>query len=319
MLNQDHCDGVFDEIARLFAMLDTPVAELRVYEKIIARTRECATVSEIFLPIDVPTAIASALQLGERVTSQSAAICTLLWAGADLMDDASDGDGRDDWGISDHQLALLYTNLLATLPHLVLTSDDVSEAGRARCSAAIADALWNMSHGQFADLGCATEVRNCEDSLAVIRQKTGAEVALFASIPALLAGLPEQDVAAWRMFGMQFGSMVQLFTDIRSTFDESPVSDLLRGKRTLPVMRTLATLPETSRNCLERDLAKLAAGNREPLTRVIESMHAASAAFSSLMHVELFRYRAAAALPVPLENYPRIHPLRRLLRSLMVI
>ena len=115
MLNQDHCDGVFDEIARLFAMLDTPVAELRVYEKIIARTRECATVSEIFLPIDVPTAIASALQLGERVTSQSAAICTLLWAGADLMDDASDGDGRDDWGISDHQLALLYTNLLVSL------------------------------------------------------------------------------------------------------------------------------------------------------------------------------------------------------------
>lgn len=316
MICGTHGPAVFSAIRALLTALDVPARQAALYERMVAGVEDCAARTSLFMPIDVPVAVGLAHDLDESAVHQAAAACTLLWAGADLMDDIADGDARDDWDASPHQLALLYTNLLATLPHLVI---DGSDAG-GMFSARLAETLWLMSLGQFDDLESERCVAGADDYLALIAHKTGAEVAFFASAPALLAGLPQAVDEAWQRFGVQFGCMVQLFTDIQSTFDAGPGNDLRRRKRTLPVLYTCEALAPDARLAFEQDLIQAAAtGGDEALPRLFERMHACAAVRESLTRVELFRYRAAAALPVPLESLAGEHPLRRLLKSCSIL
>lgn len=321
MICAEYVPGIFAEIDELLRALATPPRQQQVYDRIMRRVEQYALSTELFMPVDVPASICAVHALDRRVLCKSAAACTLLWAGADLMDDASDGDATEDWGVSDHQLALMYTNLLATLPQLIVSDFGGEGAlpGAAAFGVAIADTLWRMSNGQFDDLESHAVVQTSADYFAVIGGKTGAEIALFASAPAMLAGLPDATIAAWREFGMQFGCMVQLFSDIQSTFVEATRNDLTRGKRTLPVTHTLESLGPAERAMFERDLELVAAGAADAGARAVERMHDSSAVFYSLSRVELLRYRAAAALPIALDELDREHPFRRLLTSLSVV
>lgn len=307
--------AVFDRIRTLFDELAVPPRQRPLYLRILTRVEQVATRASLFMPIDVPVAVAAAHGLEPDYAHQAAAAATLLWAGADLMDDASDGDLDTDWDATPHQLALLYTNLLATLPHLVVT--DTPPAARFRQR--VAETLWVMSHGQFDDLESATSVRTADDYCALIARKTGMEIAFCAAAPAVLADLPGTVDDAWQHFGLQFGCMVQLFSDICSTFEQGPRSDLRRGKRTLPVLVTLAALDDDVRPCFEDELARTAAGDDAAQACAIARMHGCAAVRESLMRVELFRYRAAAALPIALDSLPPEHVLRRLLKSCSVV
>ena len=284
---------------------------MQLYAHAIDRVEATARRAEVFLPIDLPWAIAAALNLDNNITLRTCASTTMLWAGADLMDDIADGDLDDnDWQASPQQLALIYTNLLATLPHLV-HPDLVSPMFSQR----LAETLLLMSHGQFADLESVASVHSEADYLSVIGHKAGAEAAFFAGAPLMLAGRPKAEIEQWESFGFLVGCMVQLFSDIHGTFVESSRNDLLHGKRTLPVLHALDKLAPQARAEFVAHLEQLVGGTADLLPKAAAYMHECSSARYALREVERFRYQAAAALPIQLRQLSGEHPLRRLLKS----
>ncbi len=311
MLCDDRRDALFSTVRDMLSACGIPRRQADVFERVIARSERTATRCEVFLPADLPFAVAAAAGIGEDVATRAAAVATVIWSGADLMDDAADGDLRlDDWGASSHQLALVYTNLLATLPHLMV--EDAPSQGFSRC---LAESLWLMSHGQFSDLESATAVQRGEDYLDVIALKTGAEAAFFAQLPLLMAAAPEPTRRPWETFGLHIGCMLQLFSDIYGTLIDEPGNDLLRGKRTLPVTHALTMLDGPDRDAFVAALVRVGSGDREPLPWLIERMQECGSAQAALVQLERFRFRAAATLPVALDEFPRSHPLWRLLKS----
>jgi geranylgeranyl pyrophosphate synthase len=170
-----------------------------------------------------------------------------------------------------------------------------------------------MSIGQFADLSGGESVRNIEQYLSLVRLKTGAETALFASSPAILAGESSAVVRRWARFGEAYGCMAQVFSDTASAITAPPDSDLLRGKRSLPVLRALDMLRGPRRAAFIGDLALAARGDAAAVDRAVARMAELRTVRFSLAYVEVLRHRAAAALPAALCDFDLEHPLRRMM------
>lgn len=315
--------GLLDEVLQtargLIMRLSSPGAYRGLLLRAIAEVRRSAKRSQTFLPIDLPFAAASALSRPRREARIAAAACTLLWAGADLMDDHTDDDLPPCWRNTPlAQLALVWTNLLATFPHLLVT-----EMGRPECLATFhreaSRALWRMSDGQFTDVSGGEMVRTARDYLHLVRLKTGAETALFASCPAILSGAPARVVRRWAKFGEVYGCMAQTYSDTISALAMSRHNDLLRGKRSLPVLHAVEVLSGRARAAFTKDLASAACGDMSAAKRAIEQMSALGAVRAALAYVEVLRHRAAAALPAKLSELEIGHPIRRLMWSFSVI
>jgi geranylgeranyl pyrophosphate synthase len=195
----------------------------------------------------------------------------------------------------------------------------VQEKSLARFSQLVSQTLWEMSRGQFADLGGAHSIRSKEDYSCVIELKTGAEIGLFASAPAVLGGLPDHQIKAWSAFGVAYGCMSQLFTDILSAFSEPPANDLMGGKRTLPVLCTLDLLEAEERDAFERDLTVAASGDILAVKKVKRRMTEKRAILYCLLGVEDLRWRAVKYLPLRLTDLAVNHPLRSILRRFSIL
>ncbi len=323
MIYANRADDVFDTIATLLDRIDATGPYRSLFDRALHEVRRCANAGASFLAIDMPMAVAEALKRPPVEQQIAAAACTLLWSGADLMDDAADGELGPAWeDVSPHQLALVSANLLSTLPHLVVTvlrDVGAQEKSLARFSQLVSQTLWEMSRGQFADLAGAQSIRSKEDYGDLIELKTGAEIALFASAPAVLGGLPDNQIEAWSAFGEIYGCMAQLFTDISSAFSESPANDLLNGKRTLPVLCTLDLLKGTARKAFEQDLIAAASGDIIALKNVKRCMTEKGAIFYCLLGVEDLRWRAINCLPLRLTDLAIDHPLRSILKRFSIL
>lgn len=313
--------------AAVFATIDLLLDELRpappyraLFDLALGRVREAAGAADLFLPIDLPVAVAGVLDRPPRERQAAAAASTLLWSGADLMDDAADGELDDAWaGVPASRIALVATNLLATLPHLVVGRLDPDDDGPAALySQAVSRTLFAMSDGQAADLDSANRVHGIDDYIALVRRKSAAEFGLFAATPAILAGADSGTVAAWTRFGFAYGTMVQVFSDTVSSIVEGPRNDLLRGKRTLPVLHVLERTRDEHHASFVADLDRAAEGDQAALEHVIDAMSRHGAVRASLEKIELLRFRAAKALPVALADLPQDHALRVLMRACSV-
>ncbi len=317
-----------DDSAAVFALIDHQIDELRpapayreLFDLALGSLRESAEACEIFLPVDLPMAVADVLHRPAHERHVAAAASTLLWAGADLMDDAADGELPEAWsGIPASRIALVATNLLATLPHLVVGRLDPDRDGPvALYGQAVSRTLFAMSDGQAADLDSAGCVRSTEDYIALVRRKSAAEFGLFAATPAILAGADAETVAGWTRFGFAFGTMVQVFSDTVSSLTHGPRNDLRSGKRTLPVLHVLERAGDEDHASFAADLDSAASGDQAALERAIETMTRHGAVRASLETVELLRFRAAKALPATLTDFPNDHPLRRLLTACSIV
>jgi len=317
LIHLQHSEAVFSMIEDLLDDLG-PADEYRaLFAKALTAVRAAADASEIFIPIDLPMAVADVIGRSQMEGAISAAASTLLWAGADLMDDAADGELGQDWdGVSRSQIALVSTNLLSTLPHLLVGGVDFTDgAVSAAYSQAVSRTLFVMSEGQSADLDSPRSVRTIDDYMALVRRKTGAEFALFASTPAILAGADDETIGAWVKFGFAYGAMSQVFSDTVSSVNDGTRSDLRNGKRTLPVLHTLAQISDDDRTSLARDLDLAARGDDPAVSRVIDAMTSAGAIRFSLERIEVLRFRAAQALPVKISTLAPTHAIRSLMGS----
>ena len=315
MIYQGEADAVFAAIEDVLAVRGAGSPYATLFRRAVGNAKAKAERGDFFLPLDVPLAVGDAIGRPREERIAAATVATLLWTGADLMDDYADGDIGEEWsGTTEHELALVWTNLLATLPHLPLAT----HLDGACLSRGIAELLWTMSEGQFTDLGGRSRIQTISDYLTMVRKKTGAEVGWFASLPASLGQLPAADIGAWTRFGEELGSMIQVVSDVLSTLDEGASGDLRRGKRTLPVLHALIALPCGEADLFAEDLLAAEAGDLVAARRARAAMERCGATRAALSSAELFRYRAAAAIPIKLTTIAFEHPLRTLLRSFSV-
>jgi geranylgeranyl pyrophosphate synthase len=317
VIHQSHADAVFATVAALLDDL-APAAEYRLlFDQATAAVRRAAEGASIFPPVDLPMAVGEAMGLEPEQAQVAATACTLLWSGADLMDDAADGQLGEEWkDVSPARIALVATNLLATLPHLLVGRRDAGGGAISSAwSLAVSRTLFTMSEGQWSDLGGAGVVATTEQYMAMVRRKTGAEFALFASAPALLAGADAETIGAWVRFGMAYGTMSQVFSDTLSTLVEGPRNDLLSGKRSLPVLETLAILCDSEHARFLAELDSAESGDESAVARAIETMTTSGALKKALEIGELLRHRAMQALPAGRAGAGLSEALRILLTS----
>jgi geranylgeranyl diphosphate synthase type I len=140
--------------------------------------------------------------------------------------------------------AIIAGDALATLAIQLLLEDPTPE--RVAATASLAAATQAMIAGQADDMAFEKRAEvSVAECLAMEAGKTGALLACAASLGAVLAGAPEPVAEALHDFGAHLGAAFQAIDDLLGIWGESaatgkPVgSDLLRGKKTLPVATAL--------------------------------------------------------------------------------
>ncbi len=201
--------------------------------------------ASIHLPLLVHAAVAG----DDLPAVPLAAACTLLWAGAELYDDLTDGDLAACWRESaPHEIVFTATAVGAVLPPAMIAGLSAPWERRERMLADLADGLLRMFGGQALDLrftDCA-EPDPAEVEASVIG-KNGAPKALFAGLAAGLAGAPAETAAAYVKFAAALGVIYQLQSDHAELFFDEGCRDLVQGTRTLHVALCLHALSGQAR------------------------------------------------------------------------
>jgi geranylgeranyl diphosphate synthase, type I len=166
-----------------------------------------------------------------------------------LHDDLMDGDverrhRRTVWSIWGSPAAILTGDALLALAHEVVLESPSPHAGRA--ALLLASTTRELTRGQVQDL--AFETRDdvtLEECLDMAGGKTGALLSASAAIGAVLAGAPEDTLAALTTFGAQVGLAFQLVDDVLGIWGDPAVTgkpvhnDLRSRKKSLPVTYAL--------------------------------------------------------------------------------
>lgn len=181
------------------------------------------------------------------------------------------------WSVWDDTTAILAGDAMLSLAHEVLADDGGPHAGDA--SLALARATREVIRGQARDV--EFEKRDdvtLAECLSMEADKTGALLAVSASIGAILAGAPRETVTGLDTFGAELGLAFQIVDDLLGIWGSPEVTgkavfaDLAAAKKTLLVVWSIenggdagADLAEwfathDARSVIEHDELKRAAG-----------------------------------------------------------
>jgi geranylgeranyl diphosphate synthase type I len=173
-----------------------------------------------------------------------------------LHDDVMDGDRErrhrpTAWSLFGVGQAIVTGDALLVLAHQSLLEPPTPE--RERASVALTRATARMIAGQAEDLAFESRLDvSVEDCLEMCAHKTGALIAYASSVGAILSGAPETVVSSLERFGLHLGLAFQAVDDFlgiwgRPEATGKPVaSDLLSGKKTLPIVAALEALSKSA-------------------------------------------------------------------------
>ncbi len=254
------------------------------------------------LPLGLPAAelslaVYAAASGAEGRPLPLAGSCLCVYLGADLLDNVIDRELSARWiAAGPNQAILTGVTFLTPLAVTALSELDVPATQRALVQDALTDALLAMAAGQSADVAFEgrgdVTLADCE---AMVYAKSGVEFGCFARLGALLAGASPASCEAYATFGRELGTTAQLISDCADLTEGAEGKDLATGKRTLPVVYALSTLPEPDRTDL---LGHLAAAPREPARKhaARETLVAAGGLQFGALTAEVHRQRALTAL-----------------------
>lgn len=176
--------------------------------------------------------------------------CLCVYLGADVVDNVVDRELPERWLRHGPAQAMLAGGaFLAALAPVAIGELDTPDDVRLALRDALALALLAMLAGQSDDI--AFEGRDdvtLSASEAMLMGKSGAELAFLSRAGALLAGAPPDVCNAYATFGLHWGTMIQILSDCADLASDGEESrDLATGKRTLPILYTLATLSDPVR------------------------------------------------------------------------
>ncbi|MEB3328045.1 MAG: polyprenyl synthetase family protein [Candidatus Sericytochromatia bacterium] len=225
-------------------------AERALRSVVLPATRAAREVPE-WPPVALPLLVGDVLGLPADGAETVAAGCLLHFASADVIDDAQDGHlDPAHWPTWQGAVA---GGLAAQFLAQQVVMASVPPGERAAAAAALGGAGLAMALGQRLDLaqhGPLGAVGGEEEYLACARSKTGASIALFASLPAIAAGASLPTIVGLRGWGEAMGCALQLSSDVMDTLE--PASrDRGAGRITLVVQRAWARLGSADRPLLE--------------------------------------------------------------------
>jgi geranylgeranyl diphosphate synthase type I len=200
-----------------------------------------------------------------------------------LHDDLLDGDmerrhRRTVWAIWGAATAILTGDALLALAHEVLLESE--SPGAAKAAWMLASVTRELTRGQIQDLAFETRQDvTLDECLDMAGGKTGSLLSASTAIGAVLAGAPQETVAALSTFGAQFGLAFQLVDDVLGIWGDPAVtgkpvhSDLQSRKKSLPVTYAVGSTEHGS------ELAAWLAAPEEPdptsLARIADLIAAA--------------------------------------------
>ncbi len=137
------------------------------------------------------------------------------------------------------------------------------ETGSLRVLDILADAAATIAEGEVLQLTVARNLATDENTyLQVIRGKTAALFAAATEVGGVIAGRPEQEIAALRAYGDALGIAFQIVDDLldyggaSGTLGKNVGDDFRERKITLPLIKALAAADETERGFWQRTIEK---------------------------------------------------------------
>ncbi|MEB3285730.1 MAG: polyprenyl synthetase family protein [Candidatus Sericytochromatia bacterium] len=198
----------------------------------------------------LPSVVGGAFRLPPEQIEMLAAACLLVFAAADVIDDAQDGQLHSEWPSWKEAVSTGLT-LLFLAHQLALAS--APEERRGAVAAVLGGTVLSMSLGQQRDLsqtGTLDGLRTEADYLTCVRGKTGASVALFTVLPAVVSGAPAEVLSVLKGWGEAMGAALQVASDLMDAL--SPAGrDRRAGRPTLVVQRAWSRLAASDRPHLE--------------------------------------------------------------------
>jgi geranylgeranyl pyrophosphate synthase len=206
---------------------------------------KCARMPELYhASIHLPLLVHAAIAGDDAPAIPLAAACTLLWAGAELYDDLTDGDLGEAWReVPPFQVIFTATAIGAVMPPALVAALDVPWTRREGMLAELAGGLLRMFDGQSRDLALArgSDPGPAEVEASVVG-KNGAPKAFFAGLAAWMAGASPERRKACMQYALALGVVYQLQSDHYELFFDPQCRDLRQGTRTLHVAFGLQAL-----------------------------------------------------------------------------
>lgn len=177
-------------------------------------------------------------------TTPLAMATTLVYLGADLLDDLQDQELDAQWQqLPVAQVTMIAATLASALPALAIDELHIYGATKAQLHATLARGLCAMSFGQFQDL----EMKGADlVPLFQVKQslegKSGAECALFCLMGAQCAGASPSDFPHYATLGRALGTAMQLASDLHELLWKPYSPDLYEQVRSLPIAFCLHVL-----------------------------------------------------------------------------
>ena len=242
----------------------------------------------VTVPLDVYEAVSGSWQPAVPL----AAAATLIYLGADILDNVADRELLTRWdGWAIDEIVLAGAALLGSLSYLaldLLRERQVASAGRLYFLARrMATATWAMAGGQLQDIHQPRDSATPEAVEASVALKSGAEIRMVAGVAASLAIDDQATVTAYEEYGYALGIAAQLRSDCSDIWGSTPSADLTNGRHTLPIVHALAALSGDQRTNL---LAALRIARSDPGSHreVATQLAAAGGLKSAALQVELW-------------------------------
>jgi len=231
----------------------------------------------------------------EHQATAVAAAWFLLYLAAKVLDDVEDEDAlQSPWYAVGVPQAINAATGLIFASQLALAYLPRMGVGREFAFFLIEDfnrTILRMCAGQHADLAEAS-ISSLECYLRIAGARSGQFFALACRAGALLG---TNEVASYSEFGYNLGVLIQICDDFEGVWNPRGRSDLMAGKRTLPVIYALTVAPPSIRTRLERLLAK-AISEREAEEETRGVITELGAPLYLLIEAQIHRQRAEAAL-----------------------
>lgn len=188
-----------------------------------------------------------------EVGLQGAVAMELYALAADILDDIQDQDNNDlPWRKVPPAQAI---NLATCI--LVLSYEALSTISNRRYFEDVSNVLNQMGlqacDGQFQEfLNDSKERISLEEYFEIIKKKSGGLTASACKIGAILGGAEQTLVDQFEQFGLTLGLMSQIKNDLHDFLNLETKSDLVKGRKNLPLVYLLYVLNEIKAEELKR-------------------------------------------------------------------
>lgn len=298
LLQRQKRDAVIAELTRFIRRHAASPSQRRLLEICFLRLRRDCCQDEPLLFMELPLAVHAAAGGSADSAIRIAAACSLVFIGADVLDDLADGDSRPEWaGSSAGEITLAAATYLSSLAPMAIAELELPCQTKADLHITLASGLLHMASGQHDDLNTTSCIESITPKFieqAVIG-KSGQEFKMFCALAAQAAGASSEASDHYGTMGLAIGVGGQLASDCFELLEDPEARDLRHGTWTLPLAMHRSRLSEGERPAFEQ-LVDRARSNEDARTVLRDNIRNSGALRMTVFTVETYRQQALREL-----------------------